>query len=336
MNTLILHRTGPGTTVQDLGREGYLAQGLSRGGAADPVALAEGAALLNQPPSLAALEVISTIEVEITAPTWIAFTGAPKQASRDGENLAWNASHQLMPGQRLRLGAASKGNFAYLHLAGGIDTVPRVGGRGAHMAAGLGAPLSDGTRLPLGNARDHLQRSQSLLTKDRFEGGGVRMLPGPQTRLFPPEVLERFLATSFTRTAWGNRQAVKLGHEGEGFRPAEGLNLVSEVIVPGDIQVSGDGTPYVLGPECQTIGGYPRIGTVIPADLPMVMQATPGAGLRFRLVDLEEALSSHQGIGDVHQATLHTLREQAQTPYEKLMDHNLISGVAIDIFDIED
>ncbi|MFD0982533.1 5-oxoprolinase subunit C family protein [Tropicimonas aquimaris] len=336
MNRLILHRTGPGTTVQDLGRPGYLAQGLSRGGAADPVALAEGAALLNQPPSLAVLEIISTVEVEVATPTWIALTGAPKQTSRDGETLVWNASHLLKPGQRLHLGAARKGNFAYLHLAGGIDTPPLVGGRAAHMAAGLGAALTEGTHLPLGAAPDHVQRAQALHTEDRFDGGEIRVLRGPQTGLFSSEVLDHFLATPFTRTAWGNRQGVKLGHEGEGFRPAEGLNLVSEVIVPGDIQVTGDGTPFVLGPECQTIGGYPRIGTVVPADLPKVMQATPGAGLRFRFVDLEEALASHRGIETIHEIALHDLRGQETDLDSRLMAYNLISGVATNVFDHED
>ncbi|MDV7144096.1 biotin-dependent carboxyltransferase family protein [Tropicimonas sp. TH_r6] len=336
MRSLILHRTGPGTTVQDLGRSGFLAQGLSRGGAADPVALAEGAALLGQSPEFAALEIIASIEVEVTDPTWIALTGAPKQASRNGQPLNWNACHLLAPGERLRLGPATEGNYAYLHLAGGIATPPQVGGRGAHLTAGLGAPLTDGEELPIGPAPEPGLLARTLPEDDRFGGGEIRILAGPQTPLFPPDVLNRFLATRFTRTAWANRQGVKLGHEGEGFRPTGGLNLISEVIVPGDIQVTGDGTPYVLGPECQTIGGYPRIGTVAPQDLPRVMQATPGARLRFRLVTRDEALSSFHAVEHLHAAALTRLQEQDRTPYEILMAENLISGVAIDIFDSKD
>ncbi len=336
MTGLILHRTGPGTSVQDLGRAGYLAQGLSRGGAADPIALAEGAALLNQSPTLAALEVISSVEVEVTAPIWIALTGAPKKASRNGQPLAWNASHLLVPGERLHLGPATAGSYAYLHVAGGIATPQLVGGRGAHLTAGLGAAIVDGARLPIGPATEPALNARALPFEDRFGGGEIRMLAGPQTSLFPPDVFERFLATSFTRTAWANRQGVKLGHTGEGFRPAEGLNLISEVIVPGDIQVTGDGTPYVLGPECQTIGGYPRIGTVAPEDLPRVMQATPGAQLRFRLVTLDEALASHRAIEQLHAAAQQRLLAQERDPYSALMAHNLISGVAIDILENED
>ncbi|WP_068115967.1 biotin-dependent carboxyltransferase family protein [Tropicimonas marinistellae] len=336
MNELIVHRSGPGTIVQDHGRAGYLAQGLSRGGAADRVALVEGAALLDQPLGLAALEFISSVEVEVTAPTWVALTGAPKRARRDGEALSWNACHLLSPGERLHLGPATTGNYAYLHVAGGIATPMQVGSRGAHLTAGLGATLADGARLPLGADPAPRRCARSLPTENRFAGGEIRILAGPQTGLFPPEVLDRFLATRFSRTAWGNRQGVKLDHSGEGFRPATGLDLVSEVIVPGDIQVTGDGTPYVLGPECQTIGGYPRIATIVPQDLPRVMQATPGSPLRFRMVDLQQSLDSHLTIEKLYENARRRIQGPELALLDNLMTQNLISGVVTDILDDED
>jgi allophanate hydrolase subunit 2 len=64
---------------------------------------------------------------------------------------------------------------------------------------------------------------------------------------------------------------------------------VSEVVVPGDIQISGDGAPYVLLFECQTTGGYPRIGSVLPCDLPRVAQAQTGAPITFEFIEMEEA-----------------------------------------------
>ena len=76
---------------------------------------------------------------------------------------------------------------------------------------------------------------------------------------------------------------------GPGFATEAQLNLLSDFILPGDVQMTGDGVPYILGPECQTTGGYPRIGTVISADMPRAMQAVPGAKLRFRFVTLAEA-----------------------------------------------
>ncbi|SFC07601.1 biotin-dependent carboxyltransferase family protein [Tropicimonas isoalkanivorans] len=325
-------RAGPGVTVQDLGRPGYLAQGLSCGGAADPVALAEGAALLEQAVSCAAIEVAGAVlEVEATAPVRFALTGAPMRAQigSDGRSLAWNASHRLDAGETLRLAPGGTGSYGYLHLGGGIDTPERVGGRGAHLAAGLGAPLDRGDRLTLAADPQPDASPRRLPPDDRFSGGTIRMIPGPQTGLFPQALLTRFLSTPFERTAWGNRQGVKLGFSGEGFRPEGGLHLLSEVIVPGDIQITGDGTPYVLGPECQTIGGYPRIGTVLPQDLPKVLQAAPGAALRFRMVPLESAAADYLSPEAQTRALSRRVEPLVRDPRHvpNLLSYEFISGV---------
>lgn len=324
---LILHRSGPGVTVQDLGRTGYLAQGLSRGGAADPFALADGAALLGQAPDLAALEISgSAVVVESTARLRIALTGAPMRA---GAPLAWNASHMLAPGERLSLTPGPRGSFSYLSVAGGIALPRRVGGRGAHLAAGLGGPVASGARLPVGPAAGAEGPVLSLPQQDRFDGGWLNLLPGPQTRLFDAATYEAFLSTPFIRTAWGNRQGVKLGLTGAGFRPAMALDLVSEVVVPGDVQITGDGTPYVLGPECQTIGGYPRIGTLPPAELCRLLQATPGSPIRFRAVSLEEALAAHVTVQDHTRRQRGRARPLVRDPHDMadLLSYSLISGV---------
>ena len=107
MAGLIVHRPGSACTVQDMGRPGYLEHGLSRGGAMDVQALAEGAALLGQAPELAALEMAGTgAEYEARGDLRIALTGAEMEATIDGAAVAWNASHPLREGQRLRIGAA--------------------------------------------------------------------------------------------------------------------------------------------------------------------------------------------------------------------------------------
>ena len=83
---------------------------------------------------------------------------------------------------------------------------------------------------------------------------------------------------------------VRLLMDGEGFHSAEGLSVLSEIIVPGDVQVTGDGCPFVLLSECQTTGGYPRIGSVLPVDLPRIAQARPGTAIRFQFVTLDAAI----------------------------------------------
>ena len=153
---LTIGRVGPGVTLQDEGRAGYLGFGLSRGGAADRLALAEGAALLRQGRELAVLEMAGmggdfTAEEDLR----IALTGAPMRATLDGAALAWNASYAMPKGAVLSIGGARAGSYGYLHVGGGFDAPGRLGARSAHLAAGLGAPLEKGTRLGIGAETGH-------------------------------------------------------------------------------------------------------------------------------------------------------------------------------------
>ncbi len=290
MSGLRVLKVGPAATVQDQGRPGLLDQGVSRGGAADLLALAEGAALLRQSPELAALEMAGFGGIfEATGPMRIALTGAPMVAALDGAALAWNASHQLEAGQRLEIGAARRGVYGYLHVGGGIDTDPVLGARATHVAAGLGRAVAEGDLLPAG-PDGASETGLTLAVEDRFSGGELRIVESCQSGLFPEDVRARFASTAFRRGSRANRMGVEMLSEGPGFAAAGQLNILSEVIVPGDVQMTGDGKPFVLLREAQTTGGYPRIGTVLPCDLPKVAQAQPGTQMWFRWVTLNEGL----------------------------------------------
>lgn len=290
MNGLRVLKVGPAATVQDQGRPGLLDQGVSRGGAADLLALAEGAALLRQSPDRAALEMAGFGGTfEATGPMRIALTGAPMVAALDGAALAWNASHQMQAGQRLEIGAARRGVYGYLHVGGGIDTEPVLGARATHVAAGLGRAVTEGDLLPAGPDGGN-ETGLTLDVEDRFSGGELRIVESFQSGLFPVDVRARFASTAFRRGSRANRMGVEMLSEGPGFAAAGQLNILSEVIVPGDVQMTGDGKPFVLLREAQTTGGYPRIGTVLPCDLPKVAQAQPGTQMWFRWVTLDEGL----------------------------------------------
>ena len=231
-------------------------------------------------------------DFETTGDIRIALTGAPMRASIDGERVAWNASHALPAGTRLSIGAMEAGCYGYLHVGGGIDAPKRLGAVSTHLAAGLGAPLSAGDRLALGADPRPGVTAYRVKTEPRFDGGTVRVVPSLQTGLFTEAERDRFAATAFRRDTRGNRMGVRFLHDGGGFENEAGLSVLSEVIVPGDIQITGDGAPFVLLCECQTTGGYPRIGSVLPSDLPRVAQAAAGATLRFRFVTLEDGIAA--------------------------------------------
>nr|WP_309501658.1 urea amidolyase [uncultured Roseovarius sp.] len=326
---LTIHRAGPGMTVQDAGRPGWLDFGLSRGGAADMLALAEGAALLGEKGTHTAIEMAAMGgEFEASEDMRIALTGAPMKASIAGTSLAWNASHLLPAGARLSIGAAQTGNYGYLHVGGGIDTPEHLGARSAHIAAGVGAALDSDTVLKIGPDRGGAT-GMTLDVEDRFGGGEIRIVASFQTKLFAQEELTRLEATELRRDPRGNRMGIRLEPDGDGFHAESGRTVVSEVVMPGDIQVTGDGTPFVLMTECQTTGGYPRIGTVLPCDLRRVAQAAPGARLRFRFVSLAEAVELERADRKMLATLPQRLRALIRDPHmmTDLLSYQLISGV---------
>lgn len=308
---------GPMVTVQDRGRPGHLSRGLARGGAADRRALDEADALLGA--AGAGIEAPgSALKLRIDGDVTVALTGAPMTASVDGRALTWNTAQPLQAGAVLDLRPTGQGVYSYVHVAGGLGTAEVMGSRAAHLIAGIGHVLAPGDRLPCQASQ---ARAQKVDATPRLGGGVLRLVPTPQTRLFPEAELERFCATAFTRDLRGNRQGVKLSMEGSGFATEGQLNLLSDFILPGDVQMTGDGVPYILGPECQTTGGYPRIGTVIEADLPRALQAVPGAGLTFRFVTPEVARAARPGKPKVRPL----IRDPAEVP--DLLTRQLISGV---------
>jgi len=329
--TLVIHRAGPAMTVQDLGRPGHMGEGLSMGGAADRTAFIEGVALLGQSLECAAIEMASFGgEFSTSADVRIALTGAPMRATLEGDALAWNASHFVKAGQRLSIGAAKAGVYGYLHVGGGLKTGLFLGSRATHLTAGIGEVLGVDQHLEIGVDGNCHDFGNAIAVPDaRFTQSVVRVLPSVQTRRFPKDVLERFEETVFHRTPRGNRQGVELAFDGLPFATDAQLTILSEPMVAGDIQMTGEGAPFVLLPECQTTGGYPRIGTVLPCDLPIVSQAQPGSDLQFQFVAYEKAIhfyrspsqSLHQLIGSVRPLIRdpHNLRD--------LLAYQLIGGV---------
>lgn len=327
---LIIHQAGPALSVQDLGRPGYMAFGLSQGGAADRLALAEGAALLGQDPALAAVEMAGVGGIfEASHDMRVALTGAPMKAMLDGQPLVWNATQTVRAGQRISIGAALKGLYGYLHVGGGIATPKQLGSRSHHLTAGIGAPITAGAHLPIGTDPNFDQPDQRLPVSDRFSGGTLRLLPSAQTHRFSKAEIARFEATEFVRTPRGNRQGVQLGFEGAPFATEQQLSILSEIMVSGDVQMTGEGIPFVLLPECQTTGGYPRIGTVMPDDLPLVVQAAPGTRLRFRFLTIESALKATRMPVQVQSNLKRAMQPLIRDPREirDLLSYQLIGGV---------
>lgn len=326
--SLFVRDIGPAVALQDLGRPGHIAQGLTQGGAVDRRALYEGAALLAEPAGGAALEMVGIGGVfEARADLVIALTGARMRADIDGAALLWNTSYRLGQGQTLTLGPVLEGTYAYLSVAGGFQTPLTLGARGAHLSVGLGQLVGKGDMLPT-HSSGVLPDERVLGAEARFSGGVLRVMPSMQTLLFSQNMQNRLAAETFTPDMRSDRQGLKLNHAGAPFAAENTLSILSEIAVCGDVQISGTGAPFILLSEGQTTAGYPRIGTVLPCDVPRAVQCPPGAELRFAWVTLEEARQiearARREIRDLPGKARPRIRSAMDIA--NLRDYNLISG----------
>lgn len=326
MTQVKVHSCGASVTVQDAGWTGTLATGLSRGGVADRLAYAQMQALLGETHG-AVLEMAGQGgEFSVSHRARIALTGAPMRASIDGVALRWNAVHTLDAGQRLSIGVAEQGVFGYLGFGGGLDEPRVMGSASTHRASGLGRVVVAGDRLRIG-PDSKPERTGLALPESRAREGHIRLVPAAQTDLFDPDVIALFEHTIFTRGLRGNRQGVVLESDAR-FALDGGQSIPSETVLPGDIQIPGDGVPLVLLADCQTTGGYPRIASVLPCDLPRVVQAGPGTKLQFQLISRDEGIAaerqSHTELAGLEKACRPMVRDPAEMA--DLLSYNLISG----------
>jgi allophanate hydrolase len=186
------------------------------------------------------------------------------------------------------------GNYAYLHLGGGVRTPTSLGARATNLRTGLGGvagrAVSSGDSLPI--APSAALPSQVLPPALYLARRVIRVLWGPQAQIFPEAERRRFLETSFRISRQLDRMGIRLETEADPMEAEGALTGVSDAISLGDVQVTGDGRLAVLMADRQPTGGYPRIATVITADLPAMAQIQPGQTVQFQVVALDAAVAA--------------------------------------------
>ncbi len=295
---------GPLLTVQDLGRPGARRYGVPRGGAMDLFALAAANRLVGNPAGAAALELTAGgVELRLGRAAMLALTGADLGATLDGRPLpSWTAV-RAPAGSRLRL-AGRKGGWgarAYLAFAGGIGVPAVLGSRATDLAGGFGGldgrPLRAGDRLPLDAPSPMAALSAGARWPDALRPPygptpSLRLIPGPHLGCFAPDALAALGAATLRVSATSNRMGYRL--EGLSLPHLRPSSLPSLGVGPGVVQVPPDGAPILLMADAQTTGGYPVIGAVAGADLPLAAQLLPGDTLRLVPTSLDEALAARR------------------------------------------
>ena len=289
---LRIHRITLLCQLQDLGRFGLQGFGVNRSGAMDSFSMRLANILAGNPQGTACLEFAFAGAVfEVTSESVrVAFVG-DFPVKINGSDQPSNASHYLESGDRLEIGAARGGTHGYLAVSGGFAAEPQLGSHATHLRSelgGFGLPTSSGTILPVRRTSAHpaAERHFTEQVLRRFNGR-IRCVEGPQLDHFTARGQADFFDQAFVV----GRQIDRMGYRlnGHPVEHAGDANIISEPVVPGCVQVPADGMPIVLMADCGTVGGYPKIATVISTDLGQLVQLAPGTSFIFEKVTVYEA-----------------------------------------------
>ena len=284
------------TTVQDLGRAGYQAIGVPVSGALDGVNLRLANALAGNSPGAPALEVlISGPAFEVAADTVrLALAGAGASLAIGAEKTRVDAGQSvtLPRGELIEVVAGRQSACCYLAVEGGIAVPLVLGSASTYVRAAIGGlegrALRKGDLLPLAIARASDRPELRLSSPVPATGDQpIRVVLGPQQEYFTKEAITALLGGEFRISQSADRMGMRL--DGPLLQHRNGWDIVSDAIATGAIQVPGSGQPILLLADHQTTGGYPKIATVISADLPAVGRRRPGDTLRFAAVTIETA-----------------------------------------------
>lgn len=289
------------TTVQDLGRFGHRRHGVAWAGAMDAPALRAANLLVGNAAGAAALEcAVAGPVLRFLTPLRLAVTGADLGPVLHREDLGpWpvprGSAVLARPGNRLSFTGRRAGCRAYVALAGGIEVPVALGSRATDLGAGFGGlegrALRAGDRLAVGAARGEVAR---VALPPLPDAGPLtlRVVLGPQDDHMGAGSVARFLSGEYAVTAASDRVGYRL--RGPRLDHASSGEIASDGMVPGSVQVPPDGQPIVTMADGPTTGGYPKVATVVAADLPLLAQLLPGEGaLRFTAVSVADAKGAH-------------------------------------------
>lgn len=302
---------GPHVTVQDGGRHGLARFGVPRSGAMDRLALAAANLAVGNAPEAAAIEVsLGGLQLDcVGGPISFAVAGGGFIVEHGGQKGgSWQVA-TLQPGERLVIRRGPWGAWCYLAFAGGLVTKPWLGSAATHSQSGFG-----GGRVVTGDELS-VEAPRFVATQALPCPAFARPLTqiaatlGPQDRFFAPDQIAALEGAIWRLSGAYDRMGVRL--TGPLLPPDAPLDMPSEPVARGSVQVAGDGVATVLLADHQTTGGYPKLATVLDADLDRFAQLRPGDAFRFRLLAADAALHHARMIGGMRARWLEALGQRS-------------------------
>ena len=314
------------TTVQDLGRNGYQAQGFNVNGVMDRRAFRIANLLLDNPENEAVLEcTLIGPTLEFTAPMIISITGGDFRPEINDEEVPMYTALYVAEGDVLKLGSARSGRSCYIAFSNYLKVPVVMGSRSTNLKCRIGGfkgrKLEDGDYIETRITRriylpSFLSRTLPLREYEENKAT-IRVILGPEEEVFSKKGIKSFLETEYTVGAEFDRMGMRL--EGAYIESKRGSDIISDGIALGSIQVPSHGKPIILLADRQTTGGYGKIATVISVDLPKLVQRRMDDKIRFLAITVEEA----QRLLLQEERELQDMRKTIHKPCKEVLDCRL-------------
>jgi len=291
------------TTVQDLGRYGYLKYGVPISGAMDTFSLVTSNLLVANHPNDACLEITFIgPELQALTRTQIAITGGVVPAKINGRSVPMWQTLEAQEGDLISFGKIESGYRAYLSIRGGIDTPLVLGSRSTYVRGNFGG--MNGKQLKTGDIIEGLDvpllkigflMPEKLVPQftGRFK---VNVILGPQDDMFTEDGINTFLSNPYKVTLEADRMGYRL--EGPVIEHKAKADIVSDALLPGAVQVPKSGKPIIIMQDAQTTGGYPKIAVAISHDVSLLGQAKPNDMIEFSKITTQQA---HEKIREYYE-----------------------------------
>ena len=304
MNLIVTH-AGFRTTIQDLGRIGFRQFGVSSGGALDLHAFRIANLLTGNDESAAGLEFTQgNIRLRFEDERVVSWCGGDYEVCVASHSIPRGHSALVLAEDELSISGPRQGWRGWLAVSGGVAVPPVLGSRSTDLRANFGGldgrALRDGDELLLGEQSDFARSLVDLLNERRVSSWSsqaewsstakrkpvLRIIRGVDWNRFDASAHHALTSGTFAISQDSDRMGVRLN--GPELHRNDDVDLVSEAVAPGTIQVPPGGRPILLLGDCQTIGGYPKIAHVITVDLSIAAQLRPGDTVRFQEISLPE------------------------------------------------
>jgi len=293
-DTFLVKNPGMLTTVQDMGRLGLGKFGIPVSGVMDWFSYRTANLLVGNKATDAVLEITLTgLTLKVLRPVKASITGGDMGPVIDGKPVPMWRTIILSPGETIFLKTVHRGVRSYLAVEGGFAVPKILNSRSTHSLALFGSPL----------AKDEILKTMlpDSLTPLRYvpeecipsypKEISVRVILGPQDNYFTRRGIKTFLSKSYIINNNSTRHAYRT--QGPVVEHLTGTDIISDAILPGSIQIPGDGQPIIMMADAQTTGGYPKIACVISPDIDTLSQVLPGQRIRFKSVSIEKAHEIH-------------------------------------------